>query len=246
LALQFLQLALPKIASEASHDPFTQETFELLSKWEGNMDPGNSSALITETWMHQLISELYRESMGENTFSLFSKLFMLPYQSLIKWLEDPPVDSTAVKAILLRNLRNALQEIKGQWGESPSSWNWANAHTLIFQHPLDDYALLRRILDAGPFPVQGSTHTIAGWTHDFRFPFRISSGPGARMLVDLKNPDHSISILSTGQSGQALDVHYRDQLPLFLQNCYHPALWDSVKMTRSGWKKLILKPKDSL
>lgn len=246
LAIRFLRLALPQIASEIFEHTLAQKTFGLLSQWKGDMNPGSAQALFTEFWMHTLIQELFCNSMEEPVSLLFSKIPLLPYQFLMQWLEDPPVDSATAKAILLQSFTKTLEEIKAQWGENPFSWNWASAHTLTFHHPLDGYSLLKRILDAGPFPMPGASHTLSGWVHEFQFPFRISSGHGARMLIDLSNPDHSVSILSTGQSGQALDVHYRDQLPLFLQNCYHPSLWDSAKITQSGWNKLILKPKDSL
>lgn len=246
LAVRFLQRVFPKITPEILHDSLTQKAFGLLSQWKGDMNPGSGPPLIIETWMHELISTLFKNTMEEHVFLLFSKIPLLPYQFLMQWIENPPVDSETEKAVLIQSFRNTLQTIKAQWGEDPLSWNWANGHTLTFHHPLEEYSLLKRILSAGPFPLGGSCHTLSGWMHDFQFPFRILSGHGVRMLVDLKNPDYSVTILSTGQSGQALDGHYRDQLPLFLTNCYHPALWDSLKITRSGWKKLILKPKDSL
>ena len=48
---------------------------------------------------------------------------------------------------------------------------------------------------------------------------------------------------AAGQSGQPMDAaHYRDQLQLLLEDCYHPDLWDSGKIAQSGSSLLVLQP----
>lgn len=64
----------------------------------------------------------------------------------------------------------------------------------------------------------------------------------ARMIVDFKELDNTLSIVSTGQSGQVNDAHFQDQLSLFARSYYHPNLFDMHKIRQAGWSCLMVNP----
>jgi hypothetical protein len=37
-------------------------------------------------------------------------------------------------------------------------------------------------------------------------------------------------------------AHYKDQLQLLVEDCYHPDLWDAGKISQSGLNRLTLRP----
>ena len=103
-------------------------------------------------------------------------------------------------------------------------------------------AFLHNTLNLGPFHVGGSGSTINCFGNSLKPPYKVTWGPAARVIYDLNNWNNTVSINSTGQSGQALDPHYRDQVQLFINNLYHPNMADTSKIRISGWDRLDLLP----
>jgi penicillin amidase len=104
------------------------------------------------------------------------------------------------------------------------------------------HPLLSKIFNLGPFHVGGSGTTVLCTGYDLSDPFSVLWGASARIIIDLNNPNNTISVIPTGQSGQPLDIHYHDQLRLYLNNLYHPNLLDTAKVINSGWNCLYLRP----
>jgi len=115
-------------------------------------------------------------------------------------------------------------------------------HTLVFEHPLGQHPLLGKTLNLGPFHVGGSETTMYNMYGKLKKDYLVDTGPSARFIADLNNLNNSISVIPTGQSGQPLDPHYRDQLPLYLGNLYHPNLTDTTRIVQSGWDLLKVQP----
>ena len=80
-------------------------------------------------------------------------------------------------------------------------------------------------------------------------PFALRSHASERQIVDLADVDASLSIIPTGQSGQPLSGHWRDQTELWARGDYKPmearlisnapAL---VVITMMTWRKSALRP----
>jgi len=71
-------------------------------------------------------------------------------------------------------------------------------HPVIHRLPL-----VGRYFDIGPTPMSGSPTTVKQTTRRL--------GPSMRMAADLSDWDHSLLNVLTGQSGQILSNHFRDQ-----------------------------------
>jgi penicillin amidase len=63
--------------------------------------------------------------------------------------------------------------------------------------------LIGKYFNIGPVPFGGSPVSVAQYTG------RI--GPSLRMITDLADLNHSFANLVTGESGQRLSGHYKDQ-----------------------------------
>ncbi|MBT6911306.1 MAG: penicillin acylase family protein, partial [Rhodospirillaceae bacterium] len=74
-------------------------------------------------------------------------------------------------------------------------------------------------------PVSGSVYTVN--VGDFRifdpdWPFASIHGPSLRAIYDLDDPNRSLFIHSTGQSGNPLSAHYSDMATAWSQGNYLP------------------------
>ena len=98
---------------------------------------------------------------------------------------------------------------------------WGEVHTLTQEHPLGSVSLLRLFLgfNVGPVAVGGDGHTVnVCHSAESRAPFHCTDGPSMRHVVDLGNVDGAGGfILPTGQSGNPVSPHYRDQTARWLK-----------------------------
>ena len=146
-------------------------------------------------------------------------------------------------AAIRKSFADAVSAMKEKQGVNPEAWNWGSVHELQFDHPLGGRWPFQSFFKTDPFPMGGSQTTVESWSHRAGGPqFHVVSGPSARLIVDLSDFDRSVSCLSTGQSGQVMDLHYRDQMNLFTAGSYRQDLWDKDKIERSGGSVLKMAP----
>ncbi len=111
--------------------------------------------------------------------------------------------------------------------------------------------MLNGLIDIGPFPVGGDGTTIFNTEYDFsksiekfsRFrhdPFENNLGPSMRFIYDFAEPDYFYLVLTTGQSGNILSDHYKDQTLLWLNGKLMKICTDESVTRKSGQNKLTL------
>ncbi len=254
-ALDVLETVLPEISGRISQDSTGGKFVRLLSGWSGEMKAGSSEAVFFEALLASMMKNFFQDELGESLYSAFSRLHSLPHIALERilkhdkhaWIDDiTTMEHVETKQeLIVKSFHQAAAFLREQFGEDEIRWTWGALHTLTINHPLGKHPLLRKQFNLGPFHIGGSGTTIRCAGHDPAHPFHVVWGASARMIVDLDNPNNSISILPTGQSGQPLDEHYRDQLPLYVGNLYHPNLTDTLKIVQSGWNCLQLIPEGS-
>ncbi|PJF28071.1 MAG: hypothetical protein CUN53_01700 [Phototrophicales bacterium] len=66
--------------------------------------------------------------------------------------------------------------------------------------------------------------------------------PSFRLIVDLHNPDASLSVNSTGSSGHPYSPYYDDQIAIWLAGDYKPLWFSRSAVERNARHRLILTP----
>ena len=254
-ALDVLETILPEISGRISQDSTGVKFVHTLSRWSGEMKAGSAEAVFFEAFLANMVKNLFQDELGESLYSAFSRLHSLPQIALERilehekqaWIDDITTTEHVEdkQELIVKSFHQAAAFLREQLGKDETRWTWGALHTLMFNHPLGNHALLRKQFNLGPFHIGGSGTTLRCTGYDLEHPFHVVWGASARMVVDLGNLNNSISILPTGQSGQPLDEHYRDQLPLYVGNLYHPNLTDTLKIVQSGWNLLQLIPEGS-
>jgi penicillin amidase len=146
--------------------------------------------------------------------------------------------------IVIKSFKESIVALKEQLGSDVEKWTWNKVHTVEHQHPLGKVAVLRRVLNVGPFEVSGATEVINNLFFDFSADgnYDVKGGPSTRRIIDFSDVENSWSILPTGQSGNPLSAHYNDQAELYNAGKYRRMLLNKAEIIRTS-TKLVFLPK---
>ena len=108
------------------------------------------------------------------------------------------------------------------------------------KHPLAVKQPLQVLLNVGPLRMAGSQMTVNKAEYRFDEPFDSVVGPSTRQLVDMSDPLHSLSVITTGQSGQPMSAHYNDQTELWRNGLYHQMSMQHDEIIRNAVNHLVL------
>ena len=211
------------------------------AKWNMIEDPELHEPSIFHVFLKKLYENIYKDEMGIKAFKMFKELTNIPIRAtdrLIKkgesrWFDDVTTPDIIEERddIIERSILDACDAIIEKYGERESDWSWGQIHRIVFDHALGKKKPLDIIFNIGPYELGGSETTINNAAYSFNSTFDVILGPSMRKIVDFANIDSALSIITTGQSGQPADKHYRDQAPLWVEGKYHRALMnhDQIK-----------------
>ena len=125
-------------------------------------------------------------------------------------------------------LDDALLWINETWGTQLESLRWGDAHQATHDHPvLGEVPLLRYFVNIRQSTSGGDNTLQRGLTRGTgKDPFFNVHGAGYRGVYDFADPDSSVFVTSTGQSGHFLSRHYDDMAQLWRRGEYIPMSLD--------------------
>lgn len=216
-------------APDGSPERKRQRALALLAGWSGEMNEHLPEPLIYATWLRALQERLVRDDLGPlaDEFTHVEPLFIerafRDIDGAAIWcdvLQSATQETCADMARLA--LDDALLEIEETWGSGLESLRWGDAHQATHDHQtLGKVPLLRYFVNIRQ-STSGGDNTLnrgrtAGTDDD---PFHNVHGAGYRGVYDFADPDSSVFITSTGQSGHFLSRHYDDMAQLWRRGEY--------------------------
>jgi penicillin amidase len=222
-------------APDGSPDRFRQRALALLAEWNGEMNEHLPEPLITEAWLRALQDRLIRDELGPlaDAYAHVDPVFV---ERVFKntagagvWcdvIQSAAVETCADTA--RQALDEALLRLSERWGDNMESWRWGDAHQATHDHavlggigPLKPFVNIRQSTSGGDTTLmRGRT---SGRDPD---PFLNVHGAGYRGVYDFADPDSSVFITATGQSGHPLSRHYDDLGELWRRGEYIPMSLD--------------------
>ena len=132
-------------------------------------------------------------------------------------------------------LDDAIIWIEETWGPKLESLRWGDAHQAIHKHEvLGEIPLLKYFVNIEQSTSGGDNTLMRGLTKGTGpDPFHNVHGAGYRGVYDFADPDSSVFITSTGQSGHFLSRHYDDLSELWRRGEYIPMSLDEG-LARAG------------
>ena len=106
--------------------------------------------------------------------------------------------------LLVNSLAAAVTAGEKIQGSNIADWDYGQTIELHLVHPvIGELPIVGRYFNIGPVPMSGSSSSIKQTAQRL--------GPSLRMVIDLSNLDQSQANIITGESGNALSRHYKDQ-----------------------------------
>lgn len=236
---------------EPLHDG-QKEALELLAGWDHDVRTDSAAAALYETWSVRIAHRILRPLLGEELFTHYYARRQwtngFHYRVLPTLLAYPTArwfgaDGREARDQLLHAaLDEALEELTERWGETAANWRWGALHRVRFAGRLAVVPGLADLFTAGEVELGGDEQTVAQALFEPGVPFAVAVVPSWRQIVDLADLDASLSVLTTGQSGNPESPHFRDQLELWSSGEHHPAPFSRPAVEEAGANRLGLRP----
>lgn len=212
----------------------------LLRGWDGRAEIDSRPAALFYSWFDE-----FRARVGNDEFR--GKPVYFPRTTFARvldagggrWVDDVTTDSVeTLDGLGAAAMRTAVQTVGAR--------TWGDIHTTAIDHPLGVVGALDKALglNIGPFPNRGSSYTVNVAGYGGRTPpFTNAYGASQRHVVDMADVDGSGGfVIPTGQSGNPLSRHYRDQTPMWREGRLWLIPLDRAKAERRVVARMTLRP----
>ena len=201
-------------------NPGLDDAVALLRGWNGQMDRDSAAPFLIALAERHLRSTVVENAAPGTGATYDFPLATSAMETLLRerpagWFDD-------YDDMLLRVLVDAVEEGQRIEGRDTRRWkygaylHWNMTNPVIHQLPW-----VGKYFDIGMVPMSGSGITVKQTTPRL--------GPSMRMDLDLGKWDASVLNILTGQSGQVLSSHYRDQWPAYYEGRSFPLQFENVK-----------------
>ena len=238
-------------APEGTPDRTRQRALALLADWNGEMNEHLPEPLIYAAWLRALQDRLIRDDLGPlaDEFTHVEPLFIeRVYRNIdgaAEWcdvVQSAPVETCTDMSRLA--LDDALVWIGERYGTALESLRWGDAHQATHDHQvLGSVPVLRYFVNIRQSTSGGDNTLLRGRTSgEDPDPFHNVHGAGYRGVYDFADPDSSVFITSTGQSGHFLSRHYDDLAQLWRRGEYIPMSLDANLARAASVGITVLEP----
>ena len=229
-------------APEGTPDRRRQDALALLAKWNGEENEHLPEPLIAEAWLRSLQDHLSRDEIGPLADVIthvnpdFIERVYRNVDGASVWCDV--VQSAAVETcadIAKIALDDALLQLTEKYGPKIESWRWGDAHEATHDHPvLGDVPFIHYFVNIRQSTSGGDNTLMRGETSGVGpNPYQNVHGGGYRGVYDFADPESSVFIIATGQSGHPLSRHYDDLSELWRRGEYIPMTLDP-ELARAG------------
>jgi penicillin amidase len=207
----------------------------LLADWNGEMNEHLPEPLIYSAWLRAIQKRLIRDELGPlaeeftHVEPLFIERVFRDIDGASVWcdvIQSAPIETCDQIASLA--LDDALVWLSDKFNRNPNALRWGDAHQATHDHAvLGKIPVLHYFANIRQSTSGGDNTLLRGRTRGGDVnPFHNVHAAGYRSVVDFADPDSSIFVISTGQSGHFLSRHYDDLAELWRLGEYVPMSLD--------------------
>ncbi|MET1259545.1 penicillin acylase family protein [Flagellimonas sp. DF-77] len=223
---------------------------DLADKWDGRFDGKSVPAVFYEKFRQNLHRDIFADefdSIAEYaSYGVQLKMRMIFDDEASKWWDDLATDDIVeTKAMIItKAFHDAWAQLTDELGTDYTTWTWDRVHFLEHDHPIGRVASLRKYFNVGPMPTSGTGGTLnnQGFRRQADGTFKVTSIPSTRRIIDFSDIEGSMSILPTGQSGNPLSRHYRDQAEMYANGEYRGMLMNEEEIKARAIGQLDFEP----
>ncbi|MBT9383232.1 penicillin acylase family protein [Pseudooceanicola sp. CBS1P-1] len=237
-------------APKGTPERMRQDALKMLADWNGDMNEHMPEPLIYAVWISTLQDRLIRDELGPiadeftHVDPVFIERVFRNIDGASKWCDVVQTETVETcDQIAQQSLDAALLWIKERYGDNLESLRWGDVHQAAQDHPvLGEVPILKYLVNIRQRTSGGDNTLNRGATKGTGpDPFLDVHGAGYRGVYDFADPDSSVFIISTGQSGHPLSRHYDDLGELWRRGEYIPMSLDTAlaRAASVGETKLV-------
>ena len=219
----------------ASKERLRFDAVSMLASWNGEMNEHLPEPLIYSTWMKFLQKKLIEDELGpiSSRFASINPIFIEKVFRDIggasKWCDIKHSNaSETCSEIAAASLDEALSWLQEKYGKNLNALRWGDAHEAFHRNEtLGDIPILKYLVNIRQSTSGGDNTLMRGKSlGKGDEPFLNIHSAIYRGVYDFADPDSSVFIISTGQSGHFLSRHYDDLGNLWRRGEYVPMSLD--------------------
>ncbi len=221
------QRLLPYVKKLRPDHALGNAALDSLRDFDGTMRADSAAPLIFSVWMDEFTRAVLGGRLGQARFeAMYGKRQFRSGMELILetdnrfWCGEEGCEVAATRA-----LERALDRIRQEYGDDVSAWRWGKAHPAISVHrPLSNVKPLAPWFEVRT-PTGGDAYTVnVGQYHVDKgdAPFANRHAASLRAIYDLADPEQSVFMYQTGQSGNVFSPRYRDMAADWAAVRYRP------------------------
>jgi penicillin amidase len=227
---------------------------ELVKAWDLLNEADSKGAAVYQVWYWFLVRETLGDELSADLLSSYltydtshvPMMVGLMSQADNTWFDDTSTTQRETRDdIVRRSFSAAVSWLAKNLGSKPDQWKWGRLHTKTFVHqPLGQsgIGIIERLFNTKAIPARGDNFTVDAAWFDYAQPFSMSGGVSQRLIVDLGDWGNSLSVHSTGQSGQLFHPHRADMVRPWQNVEYHPLLFSRADAEARAEGTLTLSP----
>jgi penicillin amidase len=229
-------------AAEGTPERRRHVALERLAAWNGAMGEHTPEPLIYAAWMRALKKRLAQDELGPlvglvpGSEPVFIERVYRDVGGAGAWCDVKQTTAAETCPEMARlALDDALLELEQAFGPRLESWRWGDAHQAVHMHQtLGNVPVLKYQVNIRQSTSGGDHTLLRGQTPGYGpEPYRNVHSAGFRAVYDFSDPDSSVFVIATGESGHLLSRHYDDLAALWRRPEYIPMSLDP-NLARAG------------
>ena len=225
-----------------------------LESWDGSHAKESIAPVIYNKLVYKVLEDAMLDEIGDNLFNILlpSHLLKKSISKLLNSKESVWWDNILTsdknetrKDIFNKAFISSIKELEHQLGNDPNEWKWHKVHTIEHVHPIGRKKPFDKIFNVGPYGVMSGDELInnQGFGLNSEGEYKVTYGPAMRRIIDFSNFEQSLSILPTGQSGNIMSAHYKDQAIMYNNGKFRKQMMNKEEILNNKEGILNISPK---
>lgn len=243
---------MTKAVNSANFSANEKQALSILKDWKATHELNDIAPTLYNKWFYFYLKSTLEDEFGEENFKLLLSTHIVKQmiEAQTQNPNSPWWDNIKTKdkketqtEILTKSFQAAVGSLEKQLGNDVSQWTWGKVHQVEFQHPIGKVKMFSKFFNVGAFPISGTNEVINNqlfiYTDDA--VIAVKGGPSTRRIIDFSDIENSLSVLPTGQSGNPMSKHYKDQTELFVNGKFRKMKLNKKEIEATS-TRLVFKP----
>ncbi len=192
---------------------------DTLRNWNGQTEKKTAAPMVAALLDNELRKAAAKAAAPGAEDEYASRMAPVVVEKLLR--ERPAGWFKNYDDLLIDSLAAAVSAGEKLQGSNVAAWDYGQTIELHLVHPVGgELPVIGRYFNIGPVPMSGSSTSIKQTVQRL--------GPSLRMVMDLSNLDQSQANIVTGESGNVLSRHYKDQWGAYYGGTSFPMQFDKI------------------